>query len=432
MVLLTAYVFVALFIAWIWVDYYRLIDIYQPNKLHYFALAFMLGGVSVALVLGAQMYYLNALSWTMNGSLFNDLFYCIFRIGLLEELAKLFPFLFFLVLFKSEVKEPIDYIAYAATVALGFSAIENVMYFSDYGSQIITGRAILCSIGHMFFTALSVYGIILAKHSNRPWLIPVFILFAATIHGLYDFLLMFEPIQGLGWIGALFLFLYGVTTFATIMNNCLNNSDYFNYKHVINSSKVSKRLLIYYGIVLLIELMLNTFNYGIMTALTTLNGMLFTTVLIIVISCIRLSRFQLVQGKWFPLHVELPVYIRPGGISFRGYDYNESHIHNFYEQYFRLATRKGAKSSVAAGKIAYLVEKGVTKKTESYYKIRVYNAGQSGPYEDMLIKPKRKGKNLHQDQYPVVALMALKSVRMPTGKVKKKYRFVEWVVMMPV
>ena len=37
------YIIIAVFIAWIWVDYYRLIDIYENEKLNYFILTFVLG-----------------------------------------------------------------------------------------------------------------------------------------------------------------------------------------------------------------------------------------------------------------------------------------------------------------------------------------------------------------------------------------------------
>lgn len=432
MFLLISYILVALFIAWIWVDYYRLIDIYKPNKLQYFLIAFALGGVSVMLVFGIQIYFLNGIGWELTGEFVNDLMFCIFEIGLVEELAKLIPFLFFLTLFKSEVKEPIDYIAYAATVALGFSAIENVMYFSAHGSQIITGRAILASIGHMFFTALSVYGIILAKYKKRAVMIPLMILLAAAIHGLYDFLLMFQPLNGVGWIGAFILFFYCVSLFAAIINNCLNNSEYFNYKHVVNSSFVAKRLLTYYGIVLLVEVLLNSYNYGVLVAFKGVYGMLFSTILIIVVSCVRMSRFHLVKGRWFPLYVELPFYLGVWSVTVRGYDYNETHIHNFYHDYFRMATKKGKSSPFASGKIGYLVGKNVSRKNETYYKVKVFDSGRSGSHREMLIKPKRKGENLHEDKYPVVALMELKNTPLKNGKMKKKYRFVEWVVMMPV
>ncbi|MES2589880.1 MAG: hypothetical protein V4622_12955 [Bacteroidota bacterium] len=48
--MLFLYIFISIFIAWIWVDYFRLIDIYEKDKLKFIIPTFILGGASVYII----------------------------------------------------------------------------------------------------------------------------------------------------------------------------------------------------------------------------------------------------------------------------------------------------------------------------------------------------------------------------------------------
>ena len=93
------YIIIAVFIAWIWVDYYRLIDIYENEKLNYFILTFVLGCASVFIVTGVNDYFLDKFEFALNGKFINDFLYSVFKIGMLEEVAKMIPFLIVYFLF---------------------------------------------------------------------------------------------------------------------------------------------------------------------------------------------------------------------------------------------------------------------------------------------------------------------------------------------
>ena len=139
------YIVIAIFIAWIWVDYYRLIDIYENEKLKYFILTFILGCSSVFIVLGLNKFLLDSFQFELNGEFVNDFLYCIFKIGMVEEIAKTVPFVLIFFLFKKQFNEPIDYLAFISISALGFSAAENVLYFEREESKIIFSSILLIS-----------------------------------------------------------------------------------------------------------------------------------------------------------------------------------------------------------------------------------------------------------------------------------------------
>ena len=158
------YCLTALLIAWVWIDYFRIIDIFEKDKLIYFIISFLLGGSSVLIVFGLNELFLDEVPLYLNGQFLNDLLYSVLKIGAVEEFAKLVPFLVTLPLFRKQINEPIDYLALICASALGFSAVENVLYFNLAGPEIISARAILSSIGHMFDSSLIAYGIILVKY----------------------------------------------------------------------------------------------------------------------------------------------------------------------------------------------------------------------------------------------------------------------------
>ncbi len=184
--MIIAYTIIAIFIAWIWVDYYRLIDVFESEKLSYFILTFLLGASSVFIVLGINRYFLDQFNFELNGEFVNDSFYSVFKVGVVEEFAKLVPFLILLAFFRKQLNEPIDYLAFICISALGFSAAENVMYFQKHGPDIITGRAILSTVGHMFDTALIGYGIMRYHFYSKKYgvfRLLAFFFLAALSHG---------------------------------------------------------------------------------------------------------------------------------------------------------------------------------------------------------------------------------------------------------
>jgi RsiW-degrading membrane proteinase PrsW (M82 family) len=92
-----------------------------------------------------------------------------------------------------------DGIVYGITVALGFSFVENLMYFVHlYTSQntlpfitITIMRGTISTFGHVTFTAILGYYLGRAKFSasGRGWLVVQGLVFASLLHFIFDFLL---------------------------------------------------------------------------------------------------------------------------------------------------------------------------------------------------------------------------------------------------
>ncbi len=104
------------------------------------------------------------------------------RVGLVEELMKLLPFLVFIYR-RPEFDEPMDGIVYAVAVALGFATVENAIYGTAYGGDILVYRAFTSTLAHVAFTGLWGYAFGMRKRRVRAFAA------AVALHGAYDLLL---------------------------------------------------------------------------------------------------------------------------------------------------------------------------------------------------------------------------------------------------
>lgn len=437
------YILIALFIAWIWVDYYRLIDIFDKNHLGYVVAVFIMGALSTLLVGPANEIFIEPFGWGMKQEFWNDLLFCTFGIGMIEEVAKIVPFLIVHRFLRSHLREPIDYMVFIAISALGFSAMENVMYFTSYGSHLIDTRSILCSVGHMFFTSIFAYGFILLTFNERyknPFFLLLTLLLASLAHGLYDFFLMEESIP-FGYLITIVYFFFCIQIFATILNNALNNSSYFTYKKAIDIDRIAKRILMYYGIVFLAQFVLITADYGLGQGLVSLLKTIFMPGIIVAVCAARLSRFRLIAGRWNPIKIELPFYlfgksdrlqegITPFNLRIKGASFNEIYLAKHFQENVLIVPVSTRNTTIGGARWAYLEKKIHLKNDEAYYITRLYHSEQGGTFDTVLLKPKVSGITRTKKNNPLVGLMDVIQVRdAKTGNLKKKYRFQEWVYL---
>ena len=436
------YILISLFIAWIWVDYYRLIDIFEKNKIWYVLVVFSLGAASTFLVLPANELFVFPFDWQLKGTFWNDLLFCTFAIGMIEEVSKIIPFLIALFFFKSQLKEPIDYISFVAISALGFSAAENVQYFMNFGSTIINTRSILCSVGHMFFTSIFAYGFVLLTFNpnfRSPFLLLLTLLLASLAHGLFDFFLMYEGIP-FGNVFNIIYFFFCISIFATILNNALNNSSFFTYKKSIDIDRITKRILIYYGIVFIIQFVLVSQEVTVGTALFGLAKSLIMPGMIVAVCAARLSRLRLIQGRWNPVKLELPFVIfgrsetlydgfTPFNLRIKGASYNEIYLSQHYQEYVQVIPYSMKNSTISSPRWAFLEKKIHLKNDDAYYISRIYHDSKEGSFDTVLLKPKANGVTRTKRNQPLVGILDVVQVQDKTGQIKKKYRFREWVYL---
>ena len=186
-----------------WGFYHYHKDRHLPEPVGYLLLAFGLGlvsaGISRALyvALGWASLRYDALALA-DGNTLGLFAYSMLAIGPVEELAKMLPFLV-LVLRLPEMDEPIDGIIYASFVALGYAAVENVMYLEYLTSAEAAARGFAGPVVHILFASIWGYTIGSAHirgESIFRGLVGGFLL-AASLHGLYDFIVLQQSLNAL-------------------------------------------------------------------------------------------------------------------------------------------------------------------------------------------------------------------------------------------
>ena len=124
--------------------------------------------------------------------------YAMLAIGPIEEFAKLLPFLIVVVRFR-HFDEPIDGIVYASFIALGYAAAENVQYLQFLTPVEAVARGFASPVVHILFASIWGHWIGTAKLEKRALLPAAFVgfLLSAAAHGIYDFIVLLEPVNAL-------------------------------------------------------------------------------------------------------------------------------------------------------------------------------------------------------------------------------------------
>lgn len=285
----------ALIILLIWGFYMTRMDLFEKES-----------GLILFLVLVSGMcftifcfYLYDVLKYTLGFTMHKDnlLVYSIFGIGAVEELCKIMPLLILLSFGNRIVSEPYDYILYAAVSALGFSFMENIIYFDGDLNGVIHGRALTSVPGHIVDSSIVAYGLVLARYRYKylPSLagFALFFLLGSINHGLYDYWL-FTHMHFMFLLG----FVVSISVWIIIINNCLNNSPSFNYLTELKSNNIQVILSMSLLGVLIMEYALVVLENGPSYANQTFNRNLIISGLIITYYSSRLTNMDLVKGYW--------------------------------------------------------------------------------------------------------------------------------------
>jgi RsiW-degrading membrane proteinase PrsW (M82 family) len=156
--------------------------------------------------------------------------YGIMVTGPMEELVK-FSFFFAIAKIFKTFHEPKDAMLQCATVALGFSVTENIIYANDYGAYNMAYRSILCSVGHMVYTSIVgyFYGLLSYNKLSHRGIHPerlafLAILPAAFLHGTYNFFTQYGLYYGI------FVDLIGMVIVYRLYTHLLHLSPYRKFK----------------------------------------------------------------------------------------------------------------------------------------------------------------------------------------------------------
>jgi len=182
-----------------WTVYHYHKDRHLPEPARFLALAFVLGVGSYwlgrSLYIGLELFGLREdASLLAETDTLHLLYYALFVIGPIEEVAKLLPFVF-VILRLDEFDEPIDGIIYASFIALGFAAVENYFYLDYVTSIEAIARGFAGPVIHIVLASIWGHYIGMA-YLRKSALLPT-ILFSfigvSLIHGLYDYLVIAMP-----------------------------------------------------------------------------------------------------------------------------------------------------------------------------------------------------------------------------------------------
>ncbi len=175
----------------------------NPEPPYHLLSVFLGGALSVFLVLPVLSLLFDSLGERMLGE--SLLYQAFFEIALAEEITKLVPVLL-LVYGRDEFDEPFDGIVYATMGAMGFAAVENLMYVLSGGYGVAFLRMFTAVPMHAFAGIFMGYFLGKAKFSPFPLGHVLTGLGAATVlHGSYDYFLFVGSVSSVifGALGSL-------------------------------------------------------------------------------------------------------------------------------------------------------------------------------------------------------------------------------------
>ena len=106
--------------------------------------------------------------------------------------------------------EPVDGLVYAAAASLGFASLENLFYVSQYGPEVMIGRAPLSTVAHLVFG--SIWGHALGQYyisgGKRRSLLLRSLAMAAGAHALFNVLVFAFPLGAVALtvVGAIWVY----------------------------------------------------------------------------------------------------------------------------------------------------------------------------------------------------------------------------------
>jgi len=182
-----------------WAGYHYYKDRHLPEPIGNLLLCFILGVASF--YIGKYMYEgLDLIGLRFDAVLLAEtqplhmFAYAVLVIGVIEELAKLIPFLFVVLRFTA-FDEPIDGIIYASFIALGFAAVENIQYLQFLDTAESIARGFAAPLVHIMFASIWAYHIGQA-YLRKKALLPIAaaaVAATAVLHGIYDFAVIALP-----------------------------------------------------------------------------------------------------------------------------------------------------------------------------------------------------------------------------------------------
>jgi len=110
---------------------------------------------------------------------------------------------------RPDFQAPLDGVIYAATAALAFASVENVVYIAQMGPGILLSRTVYATPAHVMFASMwgASMGQARFRRDHELLIIGKGYLIATGLHGLYDFVVALHPKMAMYSLVPLMLFM---------------------------------------------------------------------------------------------------------------------------------------------------------------------------------------------------------------------------------
>lgn len=294
-------VIIAALISYTWYRYLTWLDRFERERIYWELAVFVIACGTTLLVFPLTPLVAQPLGLQLDGTAWNDWWYSVLAIGLVEETVKLLPLLA-LMHFTRQADEPFDLLLYGSIAALGFAFVENILYLDSSDLMAVGGRALYASVAHMFFSSIIAYALALARHRKRSLLLHglLGLVLASLAHGFYDFWLLSPGRPGL--ITLLF-FLASIHLWVVLKNNLINLSPH--YLSTMRPATVMFRYRIINGMLFIFALtfVLRHWLFGQQAALDLVREQGLTMASTLLFLAISFSSYRFVPGYLAPLRL---------------------------------------------------------------------------------------------------------------------------------
>jgi RsiW-degrading membrane proteinase PrsW (M82 family) len=199
-------------ILWLW--YFSSRSLYKRPSIRVLGVTFFLGALATVPALLLNLAGQNFFREHFGNSQFSHILVLLFIVGPVEELVKLLV-VYLYAYRKPQFDEPLDGVIFSATAALGFAAVENVVYLGQHDPMLVLLRGPLSNPGHALFSAI--WGLSLSRAKAAPNLVrtrfPIIaggLLLASLLHSLFDILLIASSRWSIVFFGILVAVMAGL------------------------------------------------------------------------------------------------------------------------------------------------------------------------------------------------------------------------------
>lgn len=192
----------------VWVWFFRQQDRYEKEPYGLLLLTFAAGMAAVPAAILLEEPFRAQID---AGSMLTKIVVAFLVVGLGEEALKLLA-VYITAYRRAEFSEVTDGMIYGITAALGFAAVENLLYTLAFGIEIAPARALISSLAHGAFTGLGGYHLGRARFASEGAGREVFLglITSAFLHGLYNGLIIAGVVSPLGLVVFMALLYLGV------------------------------------------------------------------------------------------------------------------------------------------------------------------------------------------------------------------------------